>query len=283
MFDTTINISNSKIQHGPKNNRIYLIHLQKEDMPKILDDLDSLANFYGYSKIFAKVPKASAKTFFEYGYISEAKISRFFNGTEDCIFMAKYMDNKRNTEIDKDLNRKVLDVALSKKLENSFKNNSVDYNLPKEFSFKKAKPSDASKMAALYSKVFNSYPFPVSDPEYIKETMNDNVIYFGVWKGNDIVALSSCEMCLEDKNVEMTDFAVVPDYRGHKFAYFLLGEMEKEMRKREIKTAYTIARSTSYGMNSTFAKCGYSFKGRLIKNTQIGGDIEDMNVWSKAL
>ncbi|EPY2274029.1 putative beta-lysine N-acetyltransferase [Clostridium sporogenes] len=283
MFDTTINISNSKIQHGPKNNRIYLIHLQKEDMPKILDDLDSLANFYGYSKIFAKVPKASAKTFFEYGYISEAKISRFFNGIEDCIFMAKYMDNKRNTEIDKDLNRKVLDVALSKKLENSFKNNSVDYNLPKEFSFKKAKPSDASKMAALYSKVFNSYPFPVSDPEYIKETMNDNVIYFGVWKGNDIVALSSCEMCLEDKNVEMTDFAVVPDYRGHKFAYFLLGEMEKEMRKREIKTAYTIARSTSYGMNSTFAKCGYSFKGRLIKNTQIGGDIEDMNVWSKAL
>ncbi|AJD31656.1 MULTISPECIES: putative beta-lysine N-acetyltransferase [Clostridium] len=283
MFDTTINISNSKIQHGPKNNRIYLMHLQKEDMPKILDDLDSLANFYGYSKIFAKVPKASAKTFFEYGYISEAKISRFFNGTEDCIFMAKYMDNKRNTEIDKDLNRKVLDVALSKKLENSFKNNSVDYNLPKEFSFKKAKPSDASKMAALYSKVFNSYPFPVSDPEYIKETMNDNVIYFGVWKGNDIVALSSCEMCLEDKNVEMTDFAVVPDYRGHKFAYFLLGEMEKEMRKREIKTAYTIARSTSYGMNSTFAKCGYSFKGRLIKNTQIGGDIEDMNVWSKAL
>ena len=283
MFDTTINISNSKIQHGPKNNRIYLIHLQKEDMPKILDDLDSLANFYGYSKIFAKVPKASAKTFFEYGYISEAKISRFFNGIEDCIFMAKYMDNKRNTEIDKDLNRKVLDVALSKKLENSFENNSVDYNLPKEFSFKKAKPSDASKMAALYSKVFNSYPFPVSDPEYIKETMNDNVIYFGVWKGNDIVALSSCEMCLEDKNVEMTDFAVVPDYRGHKFAYFLLGEMEKEMRKREIKTAYTIARSTSYGMNSTFAKCGYSFKGRLIKNTQLGGDIEDMNVWSKAL
>ncbi|MDU4599759.1 MAG: putative beta-lysine N-acetyltransferase [Clostridium sporogenes] len=283
MFDTTINISNSKIQHGPKNNRIYLMHLQKEDMPKILDDLDSLANFYGYSKIFAKVPKSSAKTFFEYGYISEAKISRFFNGTEDCIFMAKYMDNKRNTEIDKDLNRKVLDVALSKKLENSFKNNSVDYNLPKEFSFKKAKPSDASKMAALYSKVFNSYPFPVSDPQYIKETMNDNVIYFGVWKGNDIVALSSCEMCLEDKNVEMTDFAVVPDYRGHKFAYFLLGEMEKEMRKREIKTAYTIARSTSYGMNSTFAKCGYSFKGRLIKNTQIGGDIEDMNVWSKVL
>jgi len=283
MFDTTINISNSKIQHGPKNNRIYLMHLQKEDMPKILDDLDSLANFYGYSKIFAKVPKASAKTFFEYGYISEAKISRFFNGTEDCIFMAKYMDNKRNTEIDKDLNRKVLDVALSKKLENSFKNNSVDYNLPKEFSFKKAKPSDASKMAALYSKVFNSYPFPVSDPQYIKETMNDNVIYFGVLKGNYIFALSFCEMCLEDKNVEMTDFAVVPDYRGHKFAYFLLGEMEKEMRKREIKTAYTIARSTSYGMNSTFAKCGYSFKGRLIKNTQIGGDIEDMNVWSKAL
>ncbi|EJO5347630.1 putative beta-lysine N-acetyltransferase [Clostridium botulinum] len=283
MFDTTININNSKIQHGPKNDRIYLMHLAKKDMPKIVEYLDALANEHNYSKIFAKVPNTLAKSFFQHGYVLEATVPGFFNGTEDCAFIAKYMNDKRKFEIDKELNKKVLDVALSKTIKNSSNNNLDTYDIPDEFSFRKATNSDVFKMANLYSKVFDSYPFPVSDPQYIKETMNDNVVYFGIWKGNDIVAVSSCEMCLEDKNVEMTDFAVLPEYRGHKFAYFLLGKMESEMKERGIKTAYTIARSISYGMNSTFSKCGYSFQGTLIQNTQIGGNIEDMNVWYKIL
>lgn len=281
MYDTIITLGNSKIQHGQKNHRIYLMHLADQDMPEILTKLDDMAKAYGYSKIFAKVPKSSAKKFLEKGYVSEATVPGFYKDVEDCIFMSKFLTSERNIPVDLTLNKKVVEIASSKKPKDA---SALQFGeLPEAYSFRLATESDAPKMAAVYAKVFDSYPFPVFNPAYIKETMADNVIYFGIWNGNEIIALSSCEMCVEDKNVEMTDFAILPQYRGHNFSYYLLGQMEKEMKKKEIKTAYTIARSASFGMNNTFAKCGYSFCGTLIKNTQIGGTIEDMNVWYKAL
>jgi len=55
------------------------------------------------------------------------------------------------------------------------------------------------------------------------------------------------------------------------------------MKARGIKTAYTIARAASPGMNITFGRAGYAFSGRLKNNTQIAGDLESMNVWHKPL
>jgi putative beta-lysine N-acetyltransferase len=87
----------------------------------------------------------------------------------------------------------------------------------------------------------------------------------------------------EAANVEMTDFAVLPEYRGRNIAVHLLMLMEEEMRRREYITAYTIARSLSYGMNATFAKLQYTYTGTLINNTNISGQLESMNVWFKPL
>lgn len=282
MYDTIVKIKNSMIQHGVQNNRIYLMHLDKEDMPEILDVLNYMAKMHGYTKIFAKVPDFLSKSFLENGYVIEASVPQFFNAKDNCNFMAKYIEDKRAFPSNKELNQKVLETANLKK---SYGTIQYDFHnqLNSELTFRKANPKDAFKMAELYSQVFDSYPFPIFKPEYIKETMDNNVVYFGIWKGSEIVALSSCEICIEDENVEMTDFAVLPKYRGYKFSYYLLMQMEKEMKKNKIKTAYTIARSISYGMNTTFAKCGYTFSGVLIKNTQIGGKIEDMNVWYKSL
>jgi len=55
------------------------------------------------------------------------------------------------------------------------------------------------------------------------------------------------------------------------------------MKNKGIKTAYTIARAMSAGMNVTFSKTGYRFGGRLKNNTNISGNIESMNVWYKYL
>ena len=70
---------------------------------------------------------------------------------------------------------------------------------------------------------------------------------------------------------------------GQGFATILLEAMEDEMQYRDMATAYTIARAPSFGMNITFARMGYGFAGRLINNTNIGGQFEDMNVWYKHL
>lgn len=280
MHDIMTKINNSTIQHGLRNNRIYLMHLNKEDVPEIIFELDDLAKKNSYTKIFAKIPYSSLRAFLKNGYSIEATIPHFFQGKEDCIFASKYFDVKRSCTNNADLNKKVLENAFMKvKLhlegENVFLDNA--------FLFRKAIPGDALQMTKLYSQVFDSYPFPIFDPQYIKQTMISNVIYFGIWKEGELIALSSCEMDLVNRNVEMTDFAVHPEYRGYNFSYFLLTQMEKDMQKLQIKTAYTIARSISYGMNATFAKCGYTFSGTLVNNTQIGGKIEDMNVWYKSL
>ena len=283
MYDTIVTLGNSKIQHGPENDRIYLMHLAMEDMPEILTKLDTIACNCGYTKIFAKVPKTFSKDFLEKGYVTEATVLGFFKNTEDCVFMSKFMNAKRSEQVDSVQNKKVLEVASSKNPNSSVALQVDDCTLANGFTFRKAKPSDSYKMSELYSQVFHSYPFPVSNAQYIEETMKDNVVYFGIWNGDELIALSSCEMCLDEKNVEMTDFAILPEYRGYKFSHFLLVQMEKEMKKKKISTAYTIARSNSFGMNSTFAKCGYTFGGMLVKNTQIGGKIEDMNVWFKSI
>jgi hypothetical protein len=55
--------------------------------------------------------------------------------------------------------------------------------------------------------------------------------------------------------------------------------MEKYIKELGLKTAYTIARALSYGMNITFAKMGYTYSGTLVNNTNISGRLESMNVW----
>jgi hypothetical protein len=59
--------------------------------------------------------------------------------------------------------------------------------------------------------------------------------------------------------------------------------MENEMKKKEMKTLYTIARLESIPMNKTFMRADYSYAGTLINNTNISGGIESMNVWYKYL
>ena len=58
---------------------------------------------------------------------------------------------------------------------------------------------------------------------------------------------------------------------------------KEEAKRRGLKTAYTIARAVSAGMNRTFAKSGYTFAGTLVNNTHISGHIQSMNIWWKDL
>ena len=138
-------------------------------------------------------------------------------------------------------------------------------------------------MSKLYQRVFPSYPFPIDNPNYIQESMETHIQYYAFESKGKLVALSSAEMDKKQQNVEMTDFATLPLWRGQGLAGELLKFMEQQMKAKGMLTAYTIARAVSAGMNITFAKQGYQYNGRLINNTQISGQIESMNVWSKGL
>ena len=271
-------VGRSQVQHGPHSNRIYLMKLDRSDLPGIVDRLDAFARENRYTKIFAKVPASAARPFTSQGYEIEATISCFYNGTEDAAFLGKFLDPGRaRAENQAELDR-VLSLAKSKATDAS-----AACAPPSGFDLASCGPDNAGEMSAVYKEVFPTYPFPIHDPGYLRDTMKSHIDYFGVRRKARLVALSSAEMDHRGANVEMTDFATLPSHRGHGFAVLLLRAMEAAMRERRMITAYTIARAVSPGMNITFAKMGYTFSGTLINNTNISGGIESMNIWHKVI
>ena len=251
--------------------------LADEDIPDIIRFADEITHKEGYSKIFVKVPESSAEMFTRENYSIEAKIPSFYQGRETALFMAKYSDLKRKEADDleeiNDVRKKVSDHT----------GKSESHTLPDGFSLTSAEEEDAEEIAGLFSRVFDTYPFPVSDPAYIRESMKGQMRYFLIKKGSRVAAISSCEIDADNQAAEMTDFATDPIFRGKGFSGILLGTMENTIQKDGILTAYTIARANSLPMNATFASAGYQFGGLLVNNTNIGGSIESMNIWYKKL
>lgn len=276
--DNTEEIPGGIIQHGKSSDRIYLMKLDPAaDVGGVLARLDALAAANDYGKIFAKAQAPREPEFLAAGYRREGLVAGMYNGCVDGVFMCKYprqsrMDNPRVAEI-----AAVLTVANSKR----------GLGLPEggpPFAIRGAAPDDAAALAALYRRVFASYPFPIFDPEYLIETMASHVVYFlATDDKGDIVAAASAEMDKDAANAEMTDFATAPECRGKGIAVHLLAAMEAAAPTLGIKTAFTIARALSHGMNATFARLGYQFGGTLVNNTQISGRLESMNVWHKAI
>jgi beta-lysine N6-acetyltransferase len=277
MSDLIETIGKSIIQHGSGNDRVYLMKLHPDDAPDIVERLDTLAASGGYSKIFAKVPSWSAGRFVAADYALEAAIPAFFPEGAAACFMGKFFTPARGQEGHAELVRQVLAAAGAE----------VSAYRPapllEGFYVRKASEGDVEAMAEVYRKIFATYPFPIQDPAFLRTAMNGTTVFFGVWEGERIAALSSAEIDESSRSAEMTDFATLPEYRGHGLALHLLRLMEDAVKSRGIRSLYTIARSYSFGMNITFARNGYNFGGTLINNTNIFGKLESMNVWHKAL
>ncbi len=273
----------SVIQHGHFNDRIYLMKVGKKADSTLPHELQTIAEQNGYSKIFVKIPERYSRLFLNAGYVEEAQIPGFYNGKEAGVFLAYFPDNVRSVEINHDELDNIRNIALSKA------NDSIK-EIDKQFKVKICLKENAvekdmmyQEMADIYSEVFKTYPFPITNPVYLAKVALQDVVFFGVDFNGKLLALSSAEIDRESSNVEMTDFATIPEWRGKGFGIHLLDKMEIVIKSEGIKTAYTIARAASVGMNTVFARKGYSFGGRLKNNTNISGNIESMNVWYKNL
>ena len=275
--DSMIRMTGALLQHGPSSDRVYLMKLASPDVPRIIRFMEQLASTNGYSKLFAKVPGQAEGWFRAQGFKVEARVPGMFNGSQDGCFMAKYPKRERSVISSPKLVQKVLDTAREQSVHSG-------RSLPKGWKINVMKSGDTQAMASLYCRVFETYPFPIHDPEYLRSTMDSHVRYFGIRDdAGSLTALASAEMDCSAGNVEMTDFATLEEARRKGLAGILLAHMEKEMAKIGISAAYTIARAHATGMNIVFARQGYSFAGTLPNNTQIKGDLESMNVWYKHL
>lgn len=277
MADTIETFGNgSLIQHGELNKRVYLMKLHGDDVHQALDYIHRLAEKHAYTKLFCKIPLWASPVFKANGFSMEAYIPQFYNGQTDVFFMSKYFDARREAEFERD---KLLELSSVLKAQ---KTASV-HDESDSFVIRRLDAYEAGDMAAVFASVFETYPFPVFDPEYIRQTMEEGVQYFGVFDGTKLAGLSSAEVDAEAQNAEMTDFAVLPQYRGKHLSSRLLAAMEDGMKKQSFKCLYTIARLNSMPINRLFLSGGYVYSGSLPNNTNISGKIESMNVYFKLL
>ncbi|MUM78547.1 putative beta-lysine N-acetyltransferase [Pseudodesulfovibrio sp. F-1] len=274
--DSVTRLGNSLVQHGPANDRVYLMKLDRADLPGIVDAMRQLGRERGYTKLFAKVPSDAADHFARRGFVNEARVPGMRRGEGSACFMSRYLARRRAVPADPGRIADVLDVAERKSRKPVAAAPGPDVI--------RLGHDQAGVLAELYGAVFETYPFPITDPDYLREAMDSGVAFFGIpGEGGGLVAAASAEMDMHWKCAEMTDFATLPALRGQGAAGRLLIHMEEAVRFLGVCTAYTIARAVSYGMNTVFARGGYRYGGTLHNNTQIAGRLESMNVWHRRL
>jgi putative beta-lysine N-acetyltransferase len=269
--DVITQLGGATIQHGPRNRRIYVMKLGRADPAALTRKLEALAEREGYTKVFAKVPARHRQTFARAGYEVEAEVPGYYPD-DGGLFLGRYLEPDRAIDPHADETARNLAIAHSKV-------GAPLPDLPASVTLRPATPADADAMAEVYREVFPSYPFPIDDPAYLRDTMATHVRYMLAHDDGALVAIASAEQDLAAGAAEMTDFATLPSQRGRGLAGHLLRALEARARDWGIRLAYTIARAYSVGMNVTFARLGYTFAGTLTNNTDIFGAIESMNVW----
>ncbi len=247
------------------------------NIKSITDFIDDMCLENKNAKAIVKTRFEDVPFFLQEGFILEAVFKRYFNGN-DAIAMTKYYEpTRRNSDKwvkEDEILKKVL--ALDKP--------TPRFSIPKKLTLRQATESDADQLATLYSKVFEIYPTPLNNPDYIKEVMQQDTVFFVVLDEKEqLISAASAEMNFTYHNAELTDCATLPEFRKLGLMKLLLKRLEEELLNRGIYCSYSIARALSFGMNAAFHQLGYTYTGRLANNCYIFDKLEDMNVWVKDL
>jgi putative beta-lysine N-acetyltransferase len=275
--DAVSTLGKSLVHHGPYNDRAYLFRLNPADLPEISGRLLALARGRGYSRVIARVPAPARNHFASRGYTPGAYIPRLYRGAVDGYYMVNYRNPPESDW--RDGIDDVLAVAREKA-----QGSAASQVLEPGFTCTPAAPADAPALAAIYRKVFLTYPVPVHDPAYLVRGMQSNLLRcFCIRKDGRIAAVAAAAVDPDGRFAEMTGFATLPEYRGHRFAGCLLWRIETEMRSIGVKTVFAIVRARSYPANTTFARAGYTHTGTLAGCVNICGSLEDMSVWYRSL
>jgi beta-lysine N6-acetyltransferase len=242
----------------------------------VLEKADELVRQYQAEKLIMKARSEDYLPIYESGLQPEAIVDRYFLGSDAHFFSKFYtIERKRNDHwiIEDGMIHSIYQL-----------NPTIDKpNPPKEYELRKADEKCAVELAGLYRQVFQIYPTPLHDPEYVKKTMKKGTIYYVYFYQGKVVSAASAEVNTYYKNAELTDCATLTEHRKYGLMKIILRELEGELKSKGIYCAYSIARSLSFGMNAVLFQLGYKYRGRLMNNCFIYDKLENMNMWVKNL
>jgi putative beta-lysine N-acetyltransferase len=258
------------------NRRLKVLDYEADDYTAMVRRMAYLAEANQFDKIFVKARASDFQEFLSHGYMMEGVLRYYFKG-EDAYVLSRFSSTERVNSADL--------LEESQLIENLIyrSENKLDHALDPAIEIVRAEPDDIPVLVTIYRSVFETYPSPLTNPDYIKATMDRNVIYRIARREGEALAAASAEMDRRHSNAEMTDCATSPEAQGQGLMQHLLAALETDLKAQGIMTAYTLARGLSVGMNKVFFRLGYEFSGRLVNNCDIFGSFEDMNIWVKRL
>jgi putative beta-lysine N-acetyltransferase len=277
-FDTVEQVNGAVLKHGETHNRVYLIETEQNNWDSLIFRMKDLAHKKNYDKILGRVPEEAKKAFQLKGYQIEAKIPRMYNGEKTGYFLADYLNEKRSTCDEKE-SKTIATVKSIALAANRFPEES-QFDLPSNLNVRQLDQSDFLELVLLHDKAFKSYSCPINKEEYLTEMAEKmNYEFYGLFDEKELLVSAILKINEKESNVEIVDFATHPDYRGQNLSYYLVQEIKKTFGESGYKTIYSLVRATSYGLNITFSKHGFSLGGTLLNNTVIHNNLESVNVW----
>lgn len=257
------------------NKRVKVEDYEAKDYDALSRYLEFLAAENSLSKIIMVARESDWKNFFVRNYLVEALHPTILMG-EPGIHLAKFLTNERKTSMVWQQEEIVLQKALQVSLEVK--------PLPLGCEVRTAGLTDIDLMMPLYSSVFETYPSNLTDPAYLRKLISSGSALFKIIVLNEkVISAASIYIDKTTLSAELTDCATFPEYRGQGLISHLILLLEEEAKKQGLITLYSIARACSVGMNGAFHKHDFEYCGRFIKNCDICGKFEDMNLWSKKI
>ncbi|WP_332696185.1 putative beta-lysine N-acetyltransferase [Halalkalibacter lacteus] len=252
------------------------IDYYRGNVASLVEDIEEINKKQQFTKVIIHAKPEHFEQLISYGYQLEAIFKGFSNGS-DCYAMALYKNNDRRISTEWVKEDEILTSVYKKG------RNSKQKTIPETYEFRRATGKDVTKLAALYDSVFEVYPTPMNEPDYIKKVMKNGSIFHIVEYNKEIVSAASADINKTFHHAELTDCATLPEHRKYGFMKKLLSELENELKNEQIFCAFSIARSLSFAMNAAFYQLGYEYRGRMTNNCYIFDKLEDMNVWAKDL
>lgn len=269
------NIDRTKIYVDHTNRRVKVIDLKNLSI-KNIKRIIYFSSKEHLSKIICNCNRESLDMFKETGFEIEGMIEGYFRG-EDAFCMSYFISRDRKYCMN--FSEKDSIVKKSLNVKNTFINN-INKS---QYYIRNANENDIEEMVKLFSTVFSTYPSPVLDKEFLKETMNEKVLYKVAIDNGKIIGIASADMDKENLNAEITDCATYLQYRGKGVLSNIICDLEAELKKKRFVCLYSLSRAIIPGINIALSKQNYKYTGRLINNCNICSNFEDMNIWVKKI
>ncbi|HEY0840408.1 MAG TPA: putative beta-lysine N-acetyltransferase [Vulgatibacter sp.] len=267
----------ARILFDAYNRRLKVLDYQVEDYRAFAEKLGFLADANRFDKIWILARPKDWERFVRRGYVLEGALRYALRG-KTAYMVCQFRSNRRlrSPELRKEID--LLEEILSRKAR------ATPRRLPAGYRLDYAREEDLDGILALYKRVFETYPSPLTHREYLVDVLHRGSIFRVVRNAEgDVAAVASAELSPSNLSAELTDCATHPSERGRGLMSVILRALEQDLRRMGYRCAYTLARAPSFGMNAAFHALGYEFNGRMINNCDIYGSFEDMNLWAKDL